>query len=610
MRRVVRYVKRSIIAQMAVIILLIMMVLFCMIVQSFREFQKLEQDNANVLANTVLTQAENSLNAYYESLENTAKAFGYSPTVLQYYQDDALTRVADSNALKSVFANTVLLNRHVQTVLLYDNDMQLLAGLGADYTLPKQQQRMRAVGELNTDYYNGDENGLCYAYYLPIYNLNSDTYMDQLGMCVFLLDGEALDDSLSNALSALSCAVQLQNRKGDFLSFEKTDDLNTVETMTELSEDARFGSTHGSWRLNGWRITTAVSIEANAASESGYRELVIVGIIIVILMLLLLIVFSYLRLARPIHQLQEFIEHVMLRPASRIRMARTDDIGTVAHSLNRLLDDNQRHIHEIRENKIMLYEVELSRQRMKVLAYRNQINPHFLYNTFACISGMALMQDQEDIAELTMALSDIFRYAVKGGNVVNIRDEIENLEKYAKIIAYRFMGKIKVTVEAEETVQELPILKLLLQPIVENAVFHGLEQKMGDGFVRTTICHGNGRIRIEIQDDGCGISREQLEEMKANYESVAYTRLKPTHIPEYMTPTQHVEGTGRDIEVDSEKKKKKSSGIGIGNIIQRLKLFYDTDYSFQIDSQEQKGTTVIITIPDHIREEILQGENI
>ena len=588
MNRLIQAVKQSIIVQMALIILIIMCTLTWMIVQSFTAFQGLERDNANVLANTILTQAENSLNSYYIALEDTAKSFGYSPTVLEYYQDDSLSKVEDINELRTVFSNLLLLNSHMQTVLLYDNQMQLLAGLGGDYSLPERQQRLRSIGELSVDYYEGEDQGLCYAYYLPIYDLSSDEYMDQLGMCVFFMDREALDATLSNSLSALSCAVQLQTRSGDVLSIQTTEDLSNVSEISTLTENDLFGSTHGSWRQNGWRITTAVSIEANAGNEFEYRKLVMIGICIVILMFLLLFLFTYVRLARPIHKIQDFIEHVMERPSARLQMKRVDDIGTVAKSLNRLLDDNQRHIHEIRKSKIMLYEVELSRQRMKVLAYRNQINPHFLYNTFACISGMALMNDQEEISELTMALSDIFRYAVKGGNIATVRNEVENLEKYAKIIEYRFMGKIKLLIEADEDVMDCPIIKLILQPIVENAVFHGLEPKMGDGLVQTTITRVNDRIRIVVEDDGLGIAKEQLMEMKRNYESIAYTAPEQARVPEYMKPTEMVEG------------------IGLGNIVQRLKLFYETDYSFIIDSEEMQGTTIVITVPDHIREEVIQ----
>lgn len=609
MSRFIRAVRQSIIVQMALLILLIMCVLAGMIVQSFRAFQKLERDNANVLANTILTQSENSLNSYYKSLENTAKSFSYSPTVLQYYEDDSMAKVSDISELRTVFSNMLLLNHHIQTVFLYNNRMELLAGLGGDYSLPERQQRLRTVGELSVDYYAGEDQKPCFAYYLPVYDLSSDEYMDQLGMCVFVMDSSALDDSLSNALSALSCAVQLQDRAGNLLSIQTTEDLSNVNKISYLTEDSRFGSTHGSWGQNGWRITTAVSIEANAENESGYRNLVIIGIIMVIWMFLLLILFTYLRLAKPIHKIQDFIEHVMVQPSSRLTMHRSDDIGTVAESLNRLLDDNQRHIHEIRENKILLYEVELSRQKMKVLAYRNQINPHFLYNTFACISGMALMNDQEEISELAMALSDIFRYAVKGGNIATVQKEVENIEKYAKIMEYRFMGKIKVQIKADKEVLDTPIIKLILQPIVENAVFHGLEPKMGEGHVETTVSRVNNRIRIVVSDDGLGIAPDQLVEMKRNYESIAYTVPESMRVPEYMKPTQMVEGTGRGIRLEQPDETNKSRGIGLGNIVQRLKLFYETDYSFQIESQEQKGTTIIITVPDQIRQEILDAES-
>jgi two-component system sensor histidine kinase YesM len=143
-------------------------------------------------------------------------------------------------------------------------------------------------------------------------------------------------------------------------------------------------------------------------------------------------------------------------------------------------------------------------------------------------------------------------------------------------------------IEADEDVMDCPIIKLILQPIVENAVFHGLEPKMGDGLVQTTITRVNDRIRIVVEDDGLGIAKEHLMEMKRNYESIAYTAPEQSRVPEYMKPTEMVEG------------------IGLGNIVQRLKLFYETDYSFIIDSEEMHGTTIVITVPDHIREEVIQ----
>lgn len=602
MNKLIYYIRRSIIAQMTVLVFAIFGVLSFLIYQSLRSFNQIEKSNAQVLTNTILTQTENSLNSYYDSLERTAQSFGYSPTVLKYFREDAMEKVEDISGLKAVFANTLLLDDHIKSIQLYKNDMQQISALGTDYVLPKRQKRLRVVGELNVDNYQpASKDELSFAFYLPIFDLSSGTYMDQLGMCVFLLDSEALDDTLKNSLSAMSSAVELKDTSGRVLSLQTTDDMKGLERIEDIEGMKGFGSTHGTWMKNGWKITTVVSIGANAGNIMKYRNILNLALWLAILLMVALISFSYLRLARPIRKIHEFIETVIFSPSKRLRLSRLDDIGIVANSLDHLLDENQKSIHEIRENKIMLYEMEISRQKMSLLAYRNQINPHFLYNTFACISGMALMHDEDDIAELTMCLSDIFRYAVKGGDVVSVSDELSNLEKYGKIISYRFMGKIKIEQESDEDVKELPMLKMLLQPIVENAVFHGLEQKLGDGKVKVRLWKSQGRIRIMVQDDGSGISAEKLKELKKSYDKPDYLpEYNESRVPDFMKPLNEVAGTGRDLHRPDDEGVKKSSGIGIGNILERLRLFYGKTYTFIINSTEGEGTTVSITVPDHI----------
>ena len=280
-----------------------------------------------------------------------------------------------------------------------------------------------------------------------------------------------------------------------------------------------------------------------------------------------IILFSYFEMAKPIHEITRFIDRAITHPDDRLHFQRSDDIGVVASSLDHMLDENQKMIQEIREGKIRLYETQLARQEMEILAYRNQINPHFLYNTLSCIRDMALSHDEDAIAEMAMSLSDIFRYAVKGSNIVTVRDEVEYIEKYATIINYRFMGKMTIETIAAEEVLDKPVIRFFLQPLVENSVFHGLEELLEPGFVDIGITLLDGRIEIVVEDDGCGMDAETLEKLR------------------------------RQIESPEE-----STSIGISNIVQRLRLFYGTDYKITVDSIPGEGTTTRISIPDHMKE--------
>jgi two-component system sensor histidine kinase YesM len=226
-------------------------------------------------------------------------------------------------------------------------------------------------------------------------------------------------------------------------------------------------------------------------------------------------------------------------------------------------------IEEIKDGKIRLYETELAQQKLEIMAYRNQINPHFLYNTLSCMRDMALIHDEDDIAEIAMCLSDIFRYAVKGSNIVTVGDEVSYIAKYARIMEYRFSGKITIKTSVAEEVMDKPMIRFFLQPLVENSVFHGLESKMDAGYVDVHIEADGDRLRMEVRDDGVGMDEETL----AKYRE------------EITRP-------------------KESTGIGLSNIVQRLKLFYGDDYTISADSTPGEGTIIRISVPDHMREPV------
>ena len=270
-------------------------------------------------------------------------------------------------------------------------------------------------------------------------------------------------------------------------------------------------------------------------------------------MLFLLLYCNY-SIIKPITGISAFIREINQNPDSRLSLDRPDEIGTVAESLNQMLDEKQQMQLEIEQVKYLAYETELSKKQAEILAYRSQINPHFLYNTFECIRDMALFYDVDDIAELTMALSNVFRFAVKGTDMVTVENELDHIREYAKIINYRFMGKIRIEIDAENAILNCKVFKLLLQPLVENSVFHGLEQKIENGTVWVHVFSpDHATLCFVVEDDGCGIEPERLKQILASLE----------------------------IEKNTTK-------IGVFNIYQRLKLYYDDKFSFDIKKQFEK----------------------
>ena len=131
----------------------------------------------------------------------------------------------------------------------------------------------------------------------------------------------------------------------------------------------------------------------------------------------------------------------------------------LAVNLNKMLDEIDTLSKEIQLTQKQKYEIEIAKKQMEISAFRNQINPHFLYNTMECIRAIAFFYKAQEIADISTSLSNMFRYSVKGNDFVTIQDEISHVKEYAKIIELRFMGRMQVTIDTDEDLLEVKNLK-------------------------------------------------------------------------------------------------------------------------------------------------------
>ncbi len=503
--------------QLICIVSVVLIVLAITLSMSYFYVKQTTHNYAEALAESLLKQADNELSLYEESLRYNAESLCRFLT-MDYVSDesnDAASRKEVQEAqLSSYFSQIVLKNREIVSAVIFDNDMNPVVALGKPVALPEKQIYLRQEEDLNADWYFPGKNDFYYGFYYPIYSDNMNK--DQIGMCVFILEHWRIDGSLHNILNDSMSAMLLSDSNNLDLSFHAFGAVPPEANMADLKADDDYVYREGNWQ-NGIRIAVAVSVSGNTSGSTVIRNLIILAAVLSSLFLAVIIFFSYYQMARPIQKLDRFITKSIAHPNRRLEMKRSDEIGTVAASLNNMLDENQRMIEEIKESKIRLYETELSQQKMEILAYRNQINPHFLYNTLSCMRDMALIKDEDSIAEMAMCLSDIFRYAVKGSNIVTVRDEVSYIEKYARIIEYRFMGKIMIDTNVDEAVLDKPIIRFFLQPLVENSVFHGLEGKMDDGSVDVKIESVGERLEITVQDDGTGMDEETLAKLRILY---------------------------------------------------------------------------------------------
>lgn len=217
----------------------------------------------------------------------------------------------------------------------------------------------------------------------------------------------------------------------------------------------------------------------------------------------------------------------------------------------------------------------LSNRQAQYLALQNQINPHFLYNTLEAIRGDALSAGMRDIALITEALATFFRYTISNmDNLVSLEEELANAENYFAIQKYRFGDRVAMQVSIEsgsESAVDFLIPKLTLQPIIENAIIHGLEGQVGPGSVSVDIATDGNRLLIEVKDDGVGMSEDVLDEIRARL----------------VFP--NASGNRED--------KHRSGGIALANVNDRIKLLFGEQYGVRVSSIRGVGTRVDIELP-------------
>ena len=209
-----------------------------------------------------------------------------------------------------------------------------------------------------------------------------------------------------------------------------------------------------------------------------------------------------------------------------------------------------------------------------------QINPHFLYNTLDAIVWKAEAGDKDEVIGLTSSLSDFFRISLSSGaDWIPISQEKKHIEGYLKIQQTRYRDILRYEIDIPDDIGEFYILKLLLQPLVENAIYHGIKIKRGGGRIEVSGKLEDGFLTFSVKDTGLGMTEDQLndlsERMKKGQPSVS-------------------EGGG---------------GFGLVNVNLRIRLYYNQEAGLRIESSSE-GTKVSFRVPCKVREEIFEDESI
>lgn len=328
-----------------------------------------------------------------------------------------------------------------------------------------------------------------------------------------------------------------------------------------------------------WTIYVFHSYEGTSSinRELFYQFLLVITLVFVVSILIGLYLSK--RLVRPLEDLKFYMEEAGKGEFKQLAYNKQNEIGRfignfnqMITTINQLVDENAAMMEENARNKLKEQELLSSKTKAELRMLQAQINPHFLYNTLEAINMRSVRYGTTEISTMVIALADILRYSIRSGpELVSMATEIKHLQNYIAIQEIRFGFTFEVEWRVQPEVMDAQVLKFILQPVIENAINHGLSGYESGGKLVISAEKSEGQLIMTVEDNGAGMRAGKLEQLLST-----------------MT---------KDFQERGEKEEFSSGGLGLHNVYHRLQIYYRGEASMTIRSKRLKGTVVQLIVP-------------
>lgn len=555
-------------------------------VQMSRQFTEVIQEESQA----VLGQVNRSVDSYLRTIMKLSDSLYYG-------------------VIKNADLSTEEVNS--QITLLYDNNKDSIANIAL---LSKEGELLEAVpaARLKTDLdvtkeewfgntlertdnlhfttphvqYIFDNNENQYRWVITLTRAVEITHGKSTDQGILLIDirYSSLQQILENIALGNQGYLYMINSSGDLIYHPK---MQLIETG-QMSENivAATGYRDGSYReeyngemrdvsvkfvgYTGWKLLSVTPEKGLSLSNLKMRLFVVFVVASFLLALVLINAFISSRITNPIQELEKSVNAI--EEGELDTEVYTGGSYEIRH-LGRSIGEMAKRIKTLMQDIVAEHE---SKRKSEFDTLQSQINPHFLYNTLDIIVWMIENEQKQEAVKVVTALARFFRISLsKGKNIIPVSDELEHVRNYLMIQQMRFKNKFTYVIEAEEDVMRLSCLKLLLQPLVENAIYHGMEFMDGDGEIHVRVYREEDDLWFWISDNGLGMTGEQVEGL--------------------LSEKPHVSS-------------RRGSGIGVKNVNERIKLYFGEAYGLAIESEPDEGTVIRIHLPAEIYTETVERE--
>lgn len=555
-------------------------------------------DQAQSMSKLLSAQSSRSIDLYFEDIERLSLAFftdSYIQETLANENDDVLRRNLSirNGMFLRLFSHTYPLD-HIEGVTIYSN-----GGVAFDYKIsgninvrsdPNEEEWMTRLSE-------SEKNTILY---LPTSEI---THVDGTTTEVVSLVREIYSIPFKDKIGSMKIDINIDVFT-KLLEIENMDDIEEHMRILILDEASTVIYDHQT-ELIGKQINLDLELNQEQPTSEGlfgwqennylyannyspltkWNSLVLIDNQMIVYerkQIFWFIVISGLIAISIIFVISYFLSYSITKPLTgfvkemkkvesgdltdRMKLGGYPEMDVLARVYNSMLNSINKLITEV-------YESSITEKNAKISALQSQINPHFLYNTLNVMKSIGRVKGAEEVAEISESLSELFKYTMKDlDEPVALQEEINHVDNYMRILSHRFMDRYSFTKQIAENTKHVKVPKLLIQPIVENAVNHGLTDRKDGGIINLDTYVEDNNLVIKVSDNGIGMDTKTLEKVK---ESINRKKLDVT-----------------------------TAGVALNNISQRLRLLYGPRYQIYMESEENIGTIVRVILPLDKREEL------
>lgn len=451
---------------------------------------------------------------------------------------------------------------------------------------------------------------------MRIYSIDLNQQTNQMiGFLTLMIDAQGLIQLGNPELKDSRWQIYLLDRERSLIAGGRSEPADNVLLAAELNNSLQQGQRAGSVRFGGEAAylqvaevpslgITVLALQSQHELRSTINRITVIHYVSLGVIALLLSATIYLVLLNLLRPIDRLVGTMQLFNSGNRKVlkekveppAANPELRILTESFNRMLQEIDSLTHSLSHTYYRMYEMELEKKQAELSYLRSQINPHFLFNTLESIKGSAADSGNPDIIVMTRALAEMFRYAIKGEPDVTVREELDLVQSYLRIQKIRFEGRFEVQYLVDEAILSCTVPKMILQPLLENAISHGLEQRLEPGWVQIggRLDHETGRLLLWVEDNGLGMSEDTLVQVRqALGEKSRRLRLSGAAEPEDHLAERSTEPV-RDAS---------AIGIGLVNVHHRLALMFGEQYGLEITSSPNRGTRVELRLPAERSEE-------